>query len=394
MKILAKSAGLTAFFLVVGNSVTRAHTWIEELLVIASNGTMVGAPGYPRGFVSRATPGFNDGQMDYLIPPNGRPTGNQILPTDLMCKSTQNIGSQTPGFPVLNASPGDMIALRYQENGHVTNPGVPPGKPANGGTVYIYGTQKPSDSDTLLAIHKVWNAAGTGGNGNGILLATRNFDDGQCYQVDNAHALSVQRQKEFPHKADPLMGEDLWCQTDVTLPSNIAASDSYTLYWVWDWPTGTPGVGSGVNEIYTTCMDVNLVAGPGTSKNLNFIKGQDLNKAAIETELSTAFNVPVTATNPSTASPTGEAESSSIAAATTQKPIAAQPNTATNAMTVTETIHDVVTIFRTIYTASSSTSAQVVVTVTTDEVTFTTITMLAPTPTLKPRYKIRGRGTL
>jgi hypothetical protein len=399
MKIPSTSAGLTAFLLLTGISTTWAHSWAEELLVVASNGSMVGAPGYSRGFVPRAMPGFNDADMTYLIPPNGRPTGNQILSTDLMCKGSQKIGNQTAGFPALNASPGDMIAIRYQENGHVTNPGVPPGKPANGGTIYIYGTQNPSDNDTVLSIHKVWNAAGTGGNRNGVLLATRNFDDGQCYQVDNAHPLSVQRQKEFPHSPDPLMGADLWCQSDVTLPSNISSSGSYTLYWLWDWPTGTPGIGNGINEIYTTCIDVNVASGPGTSKNLSFVKGQDLNRAAIETELSTAFNVQVTATGAaSTTQQSGVTQSTTTASgnpgsAHSSGPVAAQPNVAVNVVTTTETIKEIVTMYQTIYTASPSspptTANQTVLTITTDVVAVAVVTVSEPTAT--PRLKIRGR---
>ena len=55
----------------------------------------------------------------------------------------------------------------YQENGHVTLPDNQPGKPANRGTVFVYGTTQPSPTDTLLAIHRVWNAAGTGGDQRG-----------------------------------------------------------------------------------------------------------------------------------------------------------------------------------------------------------------------------------
>jgi hypothetical protein len=42
------------------------------------------------------------------------------------------------------------IALRYQENGHVTEPFNQPGKPENHGTVFIYSTSEASDSDSLL----------------------------------------------------------------------------------------------------------------------------------------------------------------------------------------------------------------------------------------------------
>ncbi|KFY26180.1 hypothetical protein V491_01409 [Pseudogymnoascus sp. VKM F-3775] len=270
-------------------STVRAHSWVEQLSVISSEGTFIGTPGYPRGNFLRTAPGFSDSQMVNLIPPNGRAAGNIIFATDLMCGSTQSKGNQTPNSPALIASPGDMIALRYQENGHVTEPFNQPGKPENRGTVYIYGTSEASDSDTLLSIHSVWNSEGTGGDQRGKLLSTQNFDDGQCYQI-NTSKISEARQENFPHTADPIMGADLWCQVDITIPSSIAARGIYTLYWVWDWPTAVSTVGqpSGLVEIYTTCIDINLVEGAGTSECVNFREGQDLNSAAISSELFTA----------------------------------------------------------------------------------------------------------
>ena len=76
------------------------------------------------------------------------------------------------------------------------------------------------------------------------------------------------------------MGADLWCQADITIPSSVPAPGVYTLYWVWDWPTaiGTIGQPNGLLEIYTTCIDINLVEGVGTSEEIvNFSEGQDLN---------------------------------------------------------------------------------------------------------------------
>jgi hypothetical protein len=263
-------------------STIRAHSWVEHLSVISSEGTFIGTPGYARGNFLRTSLGFSDDQMVNLIPPDGRAAGNIIFATDLMCRSSQSKGNQTPNSPALTASPGDMIALRYQENGHVTEPFNQPGKPENRGTVYVYGTAEASDSDTLLSIHNVWNSEGTGGDKRGKLLSTQNFDDGQCYQINTSN-ISEARQEKFPHTADLLMGADLWCQVDITIPSSIAAPGMYTLYWVWDWPTaiGTIGQPDGLLEIYTTCIDVNLVDGVGTSEEIvNFSEGQDLNSAA------------------------------------------------------------------------------------------------------------------
>ncbi|KAJ9616871.1 hypothetical protein H2200_000591 [Cladophialophora chaetospira] len=249
--------------LLVSARLAVAHTWVEQLMVIAPNGTLVGQPGFPRGNVLRGTPAFSDPTMVNLIPPDGR-TINQIYPSDLMCKSTQTSETQTDGSPRLQAAPGDGIALRFQENGHVTLPDNQPGKPQNRGTIYVYGTTKPSPDDSFLAIHRVWNADGTGGDGRGRLISTRNFDDGQCYQV-NGGAISQQRQQQFKHDFDMVMGNDLWCQQDIQLPSDLSTGSPYTLYWVWDWPTmpGTFGFPDGKQEIYTTCMDIDIVGDSG-----------------------------------------------------------------------------------------------------------------------------------
>ena len=262
--------------------------------VIAPNGTFVGAPGFPRGNVLRTSPSFSDTAMTNLIPPNGRSTGNEILSTDPMCMPSQQSQTQTAGSPRLQAAAGSAIALRYQENGHVTLPNNQPGKPANRGTVFVYGTTQPSSSDTLLGIHKVWNADQTGGDKRGVLLSSQNFDDGQCYQV-NSSPISAQRQAQFPHTADALMGVNMWCQQDIALPANAPSGQPYTLYWVWDWPTAPgvdPGVPNGKQELYTTCMDVDIISGGDNSNfaSSGFITNQDLNFAAIPSEFAEINN--------------------------------------------------------------------------------------------------------
>lgn len=297
------------------SSLTSAHSWIEQMMVVAPNGTMVGSPGYARGNVMRSDPGFSDPTMVNLIPPNGR-TINTILDTDLMCKSTQTTESQTNGSPRLQAAPGANIALRYQENGHVTLPQNQPGKPDNRGTVYVYGTTQPSPTDSLVGIHRVWTADGSGGDGRGVLLSTQNFDDGQCYQV-NSGAISVQRQAEFSHVATSLMGADLWCQQDIALPTD--ASGTYTLYWVWDWPTlpGTAGFPDGKQEIYTTCMDVDVQASSGSESAVSansFVAGQSLDTAGISSELADITAMTITAQTIPFSSVSGQAATASASA--------------------------------------------------------------------------------
>src|SRR2546421_13110089 len=93
--------GLTSF--------ANAHTWIEQLRVIAPNGTFVGAPGYARGNVLRTSPSFSDNAMTNLIPPDGRSTGNEILSTDAICMPPQQLQVQTAGSPRLQAAAGDAV---------------------------------------------------------------------------------------------------------------------------------------------------------------------------------------------------------------------------------------------------------------------------------------------
>jgi hypothetical protein len=284
----------TLIGLIASASHASAHSWIEQLMVIAPNGTVVGQPGFARGNVLRGSPGFSDPTMVNLIPPDGR-TINQILPSDLMCKSTQTSQTQTDGSPRLQAAASDAIALRFQENGHVTLPQNQPGKPQNRGTVYVYGTNQSSPDDSFLAIHRVWTPDGTGGDGRGRLLSTRNFDDGQCYQT-NGGQISQQRQQEFKHPFDMTMGNDLWCQQDIQMPDDVESGQPYTLYWVWDWPTlpGTPGFPDGKQEIYTTCMDVDIVGDTGiapvSESQVNFIQGQAYDYAAVPDQFSDLAN--------------------------------------------------------------------------------------------------------
>lgn len=281
------SKALQALFALLVTS-ADAHSWVEQMTVIAPNGTFVGAPGYARGNYLRTAPGFNDLTMTYLIPPDTTTNVTLIRPIYKMCKNTQQNQTQTVGSPRLRARPGDAIALRYQENGHVTQPWIQPGKPPNRGTVYVYGTTKPKVGEKFLDVHGAWNRQGTGGDGRGVLLSVQNFDDGRCYQINNGN-ISEHRQKVFPHVANKLMGANLWCQQDFKLPSSAPAGKLYTFYWVWDWPT-EPGIDptypQGKQEIYTTCMDVDVVDSAATRLQTaaGYVKGQGLDRAAIPSQ--------------------------------------------------------------------------------------------------------------
>ncbi|KAL8731899.1 MAG: hypothetical protein Q9181_004150 [Wetmoreana brouardii] len=331
-----------------------AHSWVEDISVIASNGTFVGEPGYPRAFAKRG-PGVNpDKEMVHLLPPNGRSTGNQILDSDPICMPSQQQPKQSDGSPMLKAAPGDMVALRYQENGHVTLPQNQPGKPSNRGTVYIYGTTQPSPDDKFLSIHKVWNPDGTGGDKRGKLLATESFDDGQCYQV-NGGQISTQRQGQFKHKADPIMGQELWCQNNFKIPKDAPSGKPYTVYWVWDWDTapGTAGQPKGLQEKYTTCMDISVSQTQGNAQShanlpgsVRYAEGQDLNSAAIPNyiqQLGSGDNIFYPGSVPSgkaaAAQPSTAESGSSQSSAAAPAPSTSQPSipAAAGQMTVTVT---------------------------------------------------------
>ena len=239
-----------------------------------------------------------------------------------MCKQSQSSQYQADGSPRLQAAPGALIALRYQENGHVTLPNNQPGKPPNRGLVYIYGTSQPKFPELFLDVFGKWNADGTGGDKRGKLLATQPFDDGYCYQINSGN-ISTDRQAQHPHEADKLMGQDLWCQNDIAIPSDAATGKPYTLYWVWDWPT-EPGVDpnlmQGKAEIYTSCMDVDVVK-PANKRRVKARQASsatnNLNSAAIPGYLHSLTASPLTASPaPSGASPVVSA----------QQPSAASPN--------------------------------------------------------------------
>lgn len=260
-----------AFAALSNTPLVDAHSWVEQLQRLAANGTMLAPLGYQRAYIGRDNPNFKGDISDDLwqLPPNARGTA-ELLPSDPICspQQTGSTGSKytDPNFPMLVTSPGDWLALQYQENGHVTLPANQANKPRNRGTIYVYGTEQGKANDTLAAIHNVWNVDGTGGDGRGRLIATRNYDDGQCYQT-NSGDIATSRMKQFSKIAESPMGADMWCQTDFQLPADITTGADYTIYWVWDWPTlskadamiGDEGVEVTKPELYTSCIDMQIV---------------------------------------------------------------------------------------------------------------------------------------
>ncbi|KAH8880089.1 hypothetical protein GQ53DRAFT_613139, partial [Thozetella sp. PMI_491] len=307
-----------------------SHSWVEQTMRIASNGTMIGTPGFERSHFVRGSNGGGD--VVWLIPPDGRPDGKVIHTDDKIARPEQRAlssSSYTGNFNMLNAAPGDFVALQYQENGHVTLTQINPNKTLNGGTVYVYGTTNNDLTNVnLVDVHFSWTADGTGGDGKGKLIATRNYDDGQCYQI-NGQQTSVMRQQAFPKKAQNPMGADLWCQTDIQIPSDVPVGQVYTVIWVWDWPTmsetGVPVPPASLYandtksnaphvtqpQLYTSVIDIKVVdpcddslgdvKGPGchgsgnsTTKNaIKFAKQANLNVGGSQSQLQNLFQVAV-----------------------------------------------------------------------------------------------------
>jgi hypothetical protein len=243
-----------------------AHTWVEQIMAVDANGNYTGAPGYPRGYVERGSPGFSDTKLTYLIPANGLPR-SRINASDALCRPEQAVpNTNGQNFPSLRAVPGSYISMRYLENGHVTLPANQVGKPGSGGLVYIYATTQPKSDQKLLDTLS-WTT--TSDLSEGRLLAINNYDDGRCFQISGS-AMSVQRQKEF---ADPIPGQpgtnqERWCESNFQLPANIS-DGNLAVYWVWQWPTlpnMDPGLPNGKDEIYSTCSDFVI------SNNANAVK--------------------------------------------------------------------------------------------------------------------------
>ncbi|KAH6962226.1 hypothetical protein BKA56DRAFT_623533 [Ilyonectria sp. MPI-CAGE-AT-0026] len=169
---------------------------------------LFGDPGYIRGAVSRSDPAFTDFVIQSLLSSDQSP----------ICKLSQATGVYNAELLPLLAHPGDFITLQYQENGYITLPQNTTQK-TNSGQVYVYGTSCPIENDRLSTIHKVWDSQGTGGDRRGRLLGVWDFDDGQCYQINDG-AISKERQAAFSKAAITInpSGADLWCQVDIRLP--------------------------------------------------------------------------------------------------------------------------------------------------------------------------------
>ncbi|KAL8409078.1 hypothetical protein RB594_007501 [Gaeumannomyces avenae] len=369
MKFTTTTAA-SALLLLSSQQLVAAHSWVEQAKRIGPSGKLLDPPGFSRSYVPR-TGDANLNMMKIVDSTAGQPICNPATG-----KSVAN-SYKDPKFPKLKAAPGDMIALRYLENGHVTKWMASPPKPKNQGTVYIYATTKPKDNEQFDNVHKKWTADGNGGDKSGWLLATRNYDDGRCYEDGNPNADERKSEFKIPNQASTDgQGMNHWCQNDIQLPDNVKPGQDVTLYWVWDYSTISTRQGAPDNEhlgnvkvttieMYSSCLEIAIVdqcstdlgevkgpkcsggggsgskaaantngAASSSSLSFNFNKKQDLKLAAIPDQLSIGrFQVKM---NDGAAGGNGGNGGSSPPSATTPAP-SLPPKPTTTAFTSTST---------------------------------------------------------
>ena len=319
------SLGDTSSVIAVGLIATllgtaTAHSWPHETRRLAPNGTFIGSLGFERNHPPDNV--GNDHTRQWQLPTAGN---NRISATDKIARDGQlalTDSTYTSQFPKLKVAPGDFAAILYRENGHVTRPDtLTPTKPVNRGTIYLYATLNNDLSNfNFLDTHLKWTADGQGGNKKGWLLATRNFDDGQCHETlpatGDPEGISTFRTAQITNT------EAVACQSDIQIPENLEVGKTLTVIWVWDWPTmnmsgvavspATTEVGNPdgldkpyvtIPEVYTGVVDFDIVdpcdeslgevKGP-TCKNTNgkIVGGYDIKQAATTRGISAQMKEP------------------------------------------------------------------------------------------------------
>ncbi|UKZ75422.1 hypothetical protein TrVFT333_003107 [Trichoderma virens FT-333] len=410
--------GLKAAMVATLATLASGHSWIERAYKVAPNGTMIGAEGYARGWVPRDStdPAFQDSIPQWILPASGQSaySGDEVLNKYKL--------DENPRFPMLEAAPGDHIAIIHLENGHTTLPQNQPKKPLNRGTVFLYGTSQPKENERLFDVHLVWNKKGTGGDGRGVLLSTRNYDDGQCYQPNPGPISTERAAKLAPEGA--VHDRELGCQSTLQLPSDLKPGSIYTIYWYWDWPDLNadsinfaattnglyPWAGTFMrgekdahgftmdaiakNESYASTIDIKITGGDSSAKNANFaddwIEDQDIYTKAIKSQMTSNFEVDIDANGASDGpsatpvTPTSVAPQPSQVAPTTpagkegdakETVTLVQPTTISLVQPTTISLVQPTTVWKTLYrtvtadegpsTSASPTLAELVPTVTT-----------------------------
>ena len=89
--------------------------------MVVSNGVFIGSNGYPRGYVSRSDPGFDDNIITYLLPPLALER-IRVNGLDLLYALIQRTANQTIIFLQLNVLLGAYIAIKYLKNRYIILP--------------------------------------------------------------------------------------------------------------------------------------------------------------------------------------------------------------------------------------------------------------------------------
>ena len=163
-----------------------------------------------------------------------------------LCAANQDDPTNyTTQYPRLKVKAGDSLVANYTENGHVTRDKLPPDNKPHPGNYSWFWTGKPftgsrTDGSQLLTFDNL--------NNQNRLAGPASFDDGICAESNNNNM-----GRTGPRN----------CQSHFTIPAGTAPG-IYALYWVWDF-TKLTAVDPTYLELYTSCMDVEVVAGDGTS---------------------------------------------------------------------------------------------------------------------------------
>ncbi|KAF2493884.1 hypothetical protein BU16DRAFT_512009 [Lophium mytilinum] len=291
---MTPTSGKLAFFGRIATALlltthVAGHSWIEQLTNIGDDGNFVGEWGYMRNFQDKgvkANAPTVQGHQKWGLPLSVA-TGLFITDNMNICNTDAQEPGQADGFPKLKTAPGNYVAMRYAENGHVSQPLQLPGKPDKAGTNYVFATTNPKKGETLANVMR-WTVDGKGGDGNGRLLTAQTFDDGRCYE-NSKFDIAMAREAATPNNGMPLM-----CETDFQIPKDAKTGQPLTLYWVWQWPTlpgKDPNDKLGKDEYYTSCMDVDIVDSVDTKvkPSLTLIQQDPMTKAVSDFKSRTAL---------------------------------------------------------------------------------------------------------
>lgn len=149
-------------------------------------------------------------------------------------------------YPRLVVKAGDNIVANYTENGHVTQDKLAPDNKPHPGQYKWYWTGIPFQGSTTDGSQI---ALFSDLDDKFLLSGPSNFDDGRCAESDN----------NSMGRTGPTN-----CQSHLTIPAGTKPG-IYSLYWVWNFPKVPPSIDPTYSEVYTSCMDVEVVAGDSSA---------------------------------------------------------------------------------------------------------------------------------